>query len=136
MPEHATVEGQYGTEGDARLNAYYVEIQQTPIPASAYRVDEPRAPEPLDLDEPDASLTWVDSLDKLHALAAHLEEARVTEIAIDLEHHSHRTYLGLVCLMQISTRWGDWIVDTLVDEVREHAEMLNASFTHLSLIHI
>ena len=130
MPEHATVEGQYGTEGDARLNAYYVEIQQTPIPASAYRIDEPRAPEPLDLDEPDASLAWVDSLDKLHALAAHLEEARVTEIAIDLEHHSHRTYLGLVCLMQISTRWGDWIVDTLVDEVREHAEMLNASFTH------
>ena len=54
----------------------------------------------------------------------------MTEIAIDLEHHSHRTYLGLVCLMQISTRWGDWIVDTLVDEVREHAEMLNASFTH------
>lgn len=40
----------------------------------------------------------------------HLLQAN--EIAIDLEHHSFRTYLGLTCLMQISTRSHDFVVDT------------------------
>ena len=40
--------------------------------------------------------------------------AKADEIAVDLEHHDHRTYLGITCLMQISTREEDWIVDTIV----------------------
>jgi exosome complex exonuclease RRP6 len=40
--------------------------------------------------------------------------AKSNEIAIDLEHHDHRTFLGITCLMQISTREEDWIVDTIV----------------------
>ena len=39
--------------------------------------------------------------------------AQASEIAIDLEHHSQRTYLGITCLMQISTRTEDFIVDTI-----------------------
>ncbi|CAN0407040.1 unnamed protein product, partial [Ectocarpus sp. 12 AP-2014] len=35
------------------------------------------------------------------------------EIAVDLEHHSFRTFLGVVCLMQLSTRERDYIVDPL-----------------------
>lgn len=35
------------------------------------------------------------------------------EIAVDLEHHSYRTYLGITCLMQISTRSKDFIIDTI-----------------------
>lgn len=128
------VVGQYGVEGDPRLNPYYVEIQQTTAPLHALRPPAPCMPEPLDMRAPDSSapcpFEWVDTLAKLEALSAHLEEERVQEIAVDLEHHSLRTYAGMVSLMQISTRWGDWIVDTLVDEVREHAEMLNTSFTH------
>lgn len=134
ITESSRVVGQYGVEGDARLNPYYVEIQQTSPPLHSLRPPEPEVPKPLDMDAPDSSepcpFVWVDSFAKLEALAAHLEEERVQEIAVDLEHHSLRTYAGLVSLMQISTRWGDWIVDTLVDEVRENAEMLNASFTH------
>ncbi|KAJ7483711.1 hypothetical protein B0H11DRAFT_1914590 [Mycena galericulata] len=38
---------------------------------------------------------------------------RPPEIAIDLEHNSYRSYSGIVCLMQISTRTQDWIVNTL-----------------------
>jgi exosome complex exonuclease RRP6 len=29
-----------------------------------------------------------------------------TEFAVDLEHHSYRTFQGFTCLMQISTRTG------------------------------
>ena len=39
--------------------------------------------------------------------------ADTKEIAVDLEHHSTRTYLGITCLMQISTRQEDYIIDTL-----------------------
>lgn len=134
ITESSRVVGQYGVEGDARLNPYYVEIQQTPAPLHSLRPPEPKAPKPMDIRAPDSSescpFVWVDTLAKLEALAAHLDEERVQEIAVDLEHHSLRTYAGMVSLMQISTRWGDYIVDTLVDEVREHAEMLNTSFTH------
>ncbi|KAG5028556.1 hypothetical protein JHK87_012070 [Glycine soja] len=35
------------------------------------------------------------------------------EFAVDLEHNQYRTFQGLTCLMQISTRTEDFIVDTL-----------------------
>jgi exosome complex exonuclease RRP6 len=38
---------------------------------------------------------------------------KANEIAIDLEHHHDRSFQGFVCLMQISTREEDFIVDTL-----------------------
>ena len=46
--------------------------------------------------------TWVDSESTLSAMRKAL--AAASEIAIDLEQHSYRTYRGFVCLMQISTR--------------------------------
>lgn len=55
--------------------------------------------------------TFVDTPDLLDEMATKL--SAVTEIAIDLEHHNQRTFLGLTCLMQISTRTEDFIVDTL-----------------------
>lgn len=47
----------------------------------------------------------------LAELAAALQQQQ--EIAVDLEHHSYRSYQGFTCLMQISTRDADYIVDTL-----------------------
>lgn len=35
------------------------------------------------------------------------------DIAIDLEHHSMRSFQGLTCLMQISTRTKDYLIDAL-----------------------
>ena len=59
-------------------------------------------------------------------MMAELKEA--DEIAIDLEHHETRSYAGLVCLMQISTRANDWIVDTL-KPWRADLQVLNEVFT-------
>lgn len=48
-----------------------------------------------------------------------LSKLRVAkEIAVDLEHHDHRTYTGILCLMQISTRDEDFIVDVLDPHIR------------------
>jgi exosome complex exonuclease RRP6 len=49
------------------------------------------------------------------------------EIAVDLEHHDSRSYIGLTSLMQISTRDKDWIVDTL-KPWREDLQILNEVF--------
>ena len=56
--------------------------------------------------------TFVTTFDQLEVMAEKLSQS--TEIAIDLEHHNYRSYLGITCLMQISTRTEDFIVDTLV----------------------
>jgi exosome complex exonuclease RRP6 len=50
-------------------------------------------------------------------MATKLKAAK--EIAVDLEHHSYRTYRGFLCLMQISTREEDFIIDLLVPSVRD-----------------
>ena len=42
---------------------------------------------------------------------AHLEKSR--EIAVDLEHHSYRSFQGFTCVMQVSTRTTDFVVDAL-----------------------
>ncbi len=50
----------------------------------------------------------------LHALEHAVEEmGAFTEIAVDVEHHSIRTFQGITCLIQISTRAKDYIVDVL-----------------------
>lgn len=62
-----------------------------------------------------------------------LEQAK--EIAVDLEHNDTHSYHGLVCLMQISTRDKDWIVDTL-KPWREELQVLNKVFADPSIIKV
>ncbi|SPO30539.1 related to RRP6 - Exonuclease component of the nuclear exosome [Ustilago trichophora] len=131
--------GMYCAEGDPLDNPYYHEILHSDPPTHALSKPDPTAKDnpPPPLNEKDPSLStdacpfqWVSTKAQIEQLRNHLDEDRVKEIAIDLEHHSYRTYQGIVCLMQLSTRWGDWIIDTLSDDVRQHAELLNSSFTN------
>lgn len=55
--------------------------------------------------------TFVDTAAALQGMSARL--ATVRELAVDLEHHSHRSFQGITCLMQISTRSEDFVVDTI-----------------------
>lgn len=57
----------------------------------------------------ETKLTIVDTKEKLEALRDTLNN--VKEFSVDLEHHEMRTYLGLTCLIQISTREEDFIID-------------------------
>ena len=56
------------------------------------------------------------------------------EIAVDLEHHSYRSYLGFLCLMQISTRQDDFVIDVL--SLRDDMEVLNEVFTDPNIIKV
>lgn len=57
------------------------------------------------------------------------------EIAIDLEHHDNRSYIGMVSLMQISTRNQDWIIDTL-KPWRRKLECLNDVFADPNILKV
>jgi len=59
---------------------------------------------------------------------------QVQEVAVDLEHHRHRSFSGFVCLMQVSTRRDDFIVDTLT--LREELEELNEVFTNPGVLKV
>jgi len=80
----------------------------------------------------DNGLIWVDNKSSLQEMLKELQQ--VSEIAIDLEHHDYRSYYGFVCLMQISTRTQDWIVDTL--ELREELVALNEVFTDPKIVKV
>jgi exosome complex exonuclease RRP6 len=75
---------------------------------------------------------WVDSESALRELADKLD--LVTEFAVDLEHHNYRSYLGFTCLMQVSTRTEDFLVDTL--ELRHALHILNSSFSNPNIVKV
>ncbi|KAK7286575.1 hypothetical protein RJT34_21661 [Clitoria ternatea] len=53
----------------------------------------------------------VEEVKGLKEVAAKLSS--VNEFAVDLEHNQYRSFQGLTCLMQISTRTEDFVIDTL-----------------------
>ena len=60
----------------------------------------------------------MDTAAALQAMVAGIREDLASEeeckaLAVDLEHHQMRSFQGLTCLMQLSTRRRDWVVDTL-----------------------
>ena len=66
--------------------------------------------------------TLVDSLEKLREMAAHLNSGAVSVFGFDLEMTNLALYSNcvVVCLLQVTTVDNkDYVVDTLVEEVRE-----------------
>lgn len=80
----------------------------------------------------DTPFTWVETKEAFDMM---LEKLRLSqELAVDLEHHSYRTFSGFLCLMQISTREEDFIVDTLA--LREELQELNELFTDPRIVKV
>ncbi|XP_073149727.1 LOW QUALITY PROTEIN: protein RRP6-like 2 [Henckelia pumila] len=68
---------------------------------------EPIKPPPIEL----TPFKLVEDVNELRRLA--LKLSNVEEFAVDLEHNHYRSFQGLTCLMQISTRTEDFVIDTL-----------------------
>ncbi|KAG8214705.1 hypothetical protein J3R82DRAFT_9790 [Butyriboletus roseoflavus] len=105
------------------LHPYYYELTHPSYPDHVFNPPlEPSFPPSLDTPSsrvPTTShpLTFVSTAKALLSMANTISS--VTELAVDLEHHSYRSHRGFLALMQISTRQGDFVVDILVPEVRE-----------------
>ncbi|KAM5132574.1 exosome complex component 10 [Mantella aurantiaca] len=80
----------------------------------------------------DAPCHFISTLEELVELNEKLLQC--SEFALDLEHHSYRSFLGLTCLMQISTRTEDFIIDTL--ELRSDLYILNESLTDPTIVKV
>ncbi|XP_066388730.1 protein RRP6-like 1 [Miscanthus floridulus] len=85
-------------------------LEKLPVEQFVDRNVPEREPvKPADLE--DTQFTLVEDHKGLVELAKKLKG--VTEFAVDLEHNQYRSFQGFTCLMQISTRTEDFIVDTL-----------------------
>ncbi|KAM0170526.1 hypothetical protein ACHAPC_007863 [Botrytis cinerea] len=108
---------------------YETEILQLQYPSAMYEKAEPIKYLPVE----STSATFVDTYEGVLEMLEELKGA--TEIAVDLEHHDTRSYVGLVSLMQVSTREKDWIVDTL-KPWRQQLQVLNEVFADPNIIKV
>ncbi|KAH6606060.1 exosome complex exonuclease RRP6 [Trichoderma cornu-damae] len=108
---------------------YEPEISSMKYPDRVFRTMDPIPPRPAAT----TSATWVDTFEGVVGMLQELKEAK--EIAVDLEHHDFRTYIGLVSLLQISTREKDWIVDTL-KPWRHKLQVLNEVFADPNIVKV
>ncbi|KAI8599802.1 ribonuclease H-like domain-containing protein, partial [Dissophora ornata] len=110
----------------AQPHPYEYEIKHLEYPQHMFE----QRPEQLYAPFDSTSAIWVDTEDALKDMCRTLEMQR--EIAVDLEHHDYRSFQGFVCLMQISTRDQDYVIDTL--ELRGSLHLLNQSFTDPNIV--
>lgn len=75
---------------------------------------------------------YVDTKESLNEMLLHLKSAN--EVAVDVEHHNYRTFQGITCLLQISTREKDFIVDTIA--LRDDLHILNHVFANPAIVKV
>jgi len=128
-----------GVEKDVTKDA--VEIESKPSPPEHPYKDklskfkphswqlEEREPEMYSSLE-DGKCTMIDSHSLLEEMMLKLKEVR--ELAINLEHH--RSFQGKVCVLQISTRTEDFIIDSLI--LRDELKVLNDVCTDSNILKV
>ncbi|KAI9682729.1 MAG: exosome nuclease subunit [Trizodia sp. TS-e1964] len=127
--EESLVMNGHGPNPQQYRHPYEVEIAQYQFPASILQHCDPIPYMPYE----NTTATYVDTPEAMLSMLDELKTAK--EIAVDLEHHDARSYIGLVSLMQISTRNKDWIVDTLVPW-RQDLQILNEVFADPGILKV
>uniref|UniRef100_A0A1I7UFZ8 Exosome complex component 10 homolog n=2 Tax=Caenorhabditis tropicalis TaxID=1561998 RepID=A0A1I7UFZ8_9PELO len=107
---------------------YMTEVLHFKVPEEQLKSGETRKFKPLEK----TPLTMVDTTEKLEALKDVLNS--VKEFSVDLEHHQVRSYLGLTCLIQISTREEDFLVDPF--PIWDQIGMLNEPFANPNILKV
>lgn len=115
-------------EQDMFAHPYQYELDHFSPPDSVLQKPQPQLYRPVH----ETPCHFISSLDKLVELNEKLLNCQ--EFAVDLEHHSYRSFLGLTCLMQVSTRTEDFIIDTL--ELRSEMYLLNESLTNPTIVKV
>ncbi|CBY37160.1 unnamed protein product, partial [Oikopleura dioica] len=116
-----------GTQIDTSIysHPYEEEIKSCGVPSASDNVTEYKA---LD----DTPLSVVESSLSFNLMIQELREE--SELAVDLEHHRYRSYQGFTCLVQISSRQKDYILDPLA--VWEDMYKLNEVFANPKIVKI
>ncbi|XP_065221172.1 exosome complex component 10 homolog isoform X2 [Planococcus citri] len=107
---------------------YLYEINFFAPPRAHLRKVQPQAPWDVN-EKPEI---FVETSEQLKQMLRDL--LKQTEIAVDLEHHDYRSYQGFTCLMQISTRKDDYIIDAIT--LRDELHILNEVFTDPAIVKV
>ncbi|NXK93076.1 EXOSX protein, partial [Formicarius rufipectus] len=116
------------TEQDMFAHPYQYELEHFSPPDGVLKKPELQMYRPME----ETPCHFITTLDELVELNEKLMNCK--EFALDLEHHSYRSFLGLTCLMQISTRTEDFIIDAL--ELRSDLSILNETFTDPAIVKV
>ncbi|CAG5103539.1 Similar to Exosc10: Exosome component 10 (Mus musculus), partial [Cotesia congregata] len=117
-----------GINGQVFCHPYEFELDRFSPPEKQLKKEKPIKYKSLE----QTPLIVIETLEDLQIMIKDLE--KYDEIAVDLEHHSYRSFLGITCLMQISTRDTDYLVDTL--SLRSELHLLNEIFTKPSVLKV
>lgn len=112
----------------AYLHPYVTEIDSFEPSDDILKKVDPIPPQSMD----GFNYIYVNTKESLDEMLNHLKS--VNELAVDVEHHSYRTFLGITCLLQISTREKDFIVDTIA--LRDDLHILNQVFANPSIVKV
>jgi exosome complex exonuclease RRP6 len=107
---------------------YEYEIQNLEYPNYLFEKSDPLVPKNVD----ETQFVWIEKKEHLDALVQDLIQQR--ELAVDLEHHDYRSYQGFSCLVQISTRERDYLIDALA--LRSELHVLNEAFTNPKIVKV
>lgn len=77
-------------------------------------------------------IVLVETVEQLEEMCRIIENEE--EFAVDVEHHSYRSFQGITCLLQISTRAQDFVIDAI--KLRKELHKLNRSFTNPSIVKV
>lgn len=117
-----------GENGEHFNHPYGFELNKFETPECQLKKNMPVKYKSLD----DTQLIFISTPSDLRIV---LEDLRnYNEIAVDLEHHSYRSFLGITCLMQISTIDTDYLIDTLT--LRSELHVLNEIFTKPTILKV
>lgn len=124
---------QLNLELDELGNEFYSHPYQYEIQTFQVGPDHLRARDPIQ--PPDLNSTpisWVDNVQQLDEMCEHIAQQR--EFAVDVEHHSYRSFQGITCLLQVSTRTQDYVIDAI--KLRSDLHRLNESFTNPNIVKV
>ena len=117
-----------GENGEVFSHPYEYELDMFSPPASQLQKSQPTKYKSLE----ETPLVIIENSVDIKLLLEDLK--RYKEIAVDLEHHSYRSFQGITCLMQISTGDTDYLIDTL--SLRSELHELNEIFTKPSILKV
>ncbi|XP_076643110.1 exosome component Rrp6 [Halictus rubicundus] len=117
-----------GENGETFNHPYEYELDMFTIPSSQLQKSNPIKYKSLDA----STLVMIENPSDIKTLIQDLKQYK--EIAVDLEHHSYRSFQGITCLMQISAGDTDYIIDTLA--LRSELHELNEIFTKPTILKV
>lgn len=127
IPQYADEDGvlHTGCAGEHPFEATILAFQ----PPSSQLLPKPDIPYvPLN----QCPLIFVDTVESLRQMVETL--LQMDEVAVDLEHHDFYSFLGFTCLMQLSTRVTDYIVDCL--RLRDEMKLLAPVFLNPRILKV